>query len=417
VDEDPTLNFRQEAQVAGTVPQWKDIPVPDEPDKHLPNDTAGVAEAANGLKLFGARVRGKKHKHEGTNCDDWFEVAAEGPWTMIAVSDGAGSKKFSRVGAEVSCKAAIASLKDALRGHQLDPSAALEDIHRDEISGAFSRPDLERVQQALHAAMVKAYEAVQFAAAERTGPEYTQLMGGRPLNVQDLSATLLIAVHIPVRYQDREYSFILACQVGDGMIAAINREWTLQLLAQPDSGEFSGETEFLTSPRKLEKENLARKTFAGVLPLRALLVMTDGVADDYFPNDPGMLRLHADLVLNRILEIHGVSEEEIHAAIQATVLHDFAGIEQADFHVADSAPGADGRQRGLACSAEYAEKLGRSLEEVQASPVLLAAGSRVARLAAESSPEQRLLQWLDSYYVRGSFDDRTLVILYRESLK
>jgi hypothetical protein len=42
-------------------------------------------------------------------------------------------------------------------------------------------------------------------------------------------------------------------------------------------------------------------------------------------------------------------------------------------------------------------------------------------LAQEMSPEceempseEKLKIWLDSYYRRGSFDDRTLVVLYRE---
>jgi hypothetical protein len=30
------------------------------------------------------------------------------------------------------------------------------------------------------------------------------------------------------------------------------------------------------------------------------------------------------------------------------------------------------------------------------------------------SPAEKLLIWLDSYYQKGSFDDRTLVVLYQE---
>ena len=36
---------------------------------HCKRTRTGVGE------IIGARVRGKKHKHEGTNCDDWFETA------------------------------------------------------------------------------------------------------------------------------------------------------------------------------------------------------------------------------------------------------------------------------------------------------------------------------------------------------
>ncbi len=61
----------------------------------------------------------------------------------------------------------------------------------------------------------------------------------------------------------------------------------------------------MTSRRQLDPANLQRKTFALIGAFRTLLVMTDGVADDYFPADPGMAQLYADLVLNGILAPSG----------------------------------------------------------------------------------------------------------------
>jgi hypothetical protein len=44
---------------------------------------------------------------------------------------------------------------------------------------------------------------------------------------------------------------------------------------------------------------------------------------------------------------------------------------------------------------------------------LLRAGARDTPLSKECpSAEDRLLRWLDAYQVRGSFDDRTLVVLH-----
>ena len=57
-------------------------------------------------EAIGARVRGKKHKHEGTNCDDWFETAESAGCLIAVVADGAGSKPLSRIGARVSCEGA-----------------------------------------------------------------------------------------------------------------------------------------------------------------------------------------------------------------------------------------------------------------------------------------------------------------------
>ena len=63
-----------------------------------------------------ARVRGKKHRHEGTNCDDWFETRNIDSFVVSAVSDGAGSKKFSRIGAKTSCMGAMEYLEKELKG-------------------------------------------------------------------------------------------------------------------------------------------------------------------------------------------------------------------------------------------------------------------------------------------------------------
>jgi hypothetical protein len=79
------------------------------------------------------------------------------------------------------------------------------------------------------------------------------------------------------------------------------------------------------------------------------MLMTDGVADDYFPNDPGILRLYEDLMNQGIIG-------------PALNRHEIAGQE----------------------------------------------------VEQKISAQEKLRKWLDSYYVKGSFDDRTLVVLYRE---
>jgi hypothetical protein len=145
--------------------QWQYLPLPDEPDRHDESAQA-TGVSPEGMKIIGARVRGVKHKHEGTNCDDWFEFANAGPWTVIAVSDGAGSARFSRVGAEHACKAAVRQLRDDLTGHRIEPRAvwSAETWRRDVETGTFAEGDLEEVQVALHRAMLAAYEAVEQAA-------------------------------------------------------------------------------------------------------------------------------------------------------------------------------------------------------------------------------------------------------------
>lgn len=75
---------------------------------HCKHTRTGVGE------IIGARVRGKKHKHEGTNCDDWFETAVAEGCFIAVVADGAGSKQLSRIGARVSCEAAVEYLRNEI---------------------------------------------------------------------------------------------------------------------------------------------------------------------------------------------------------------------------------------------------------------------------------------------------------------
>ena len=315
-----------------TLATWQYHPLPeDDPDPHSEYDDRLLRTSDNST-LMGARVRGKKHKHDGTNCDDWFEFSASGNWTIIAVSDGAGSKKFSRLGAKVSCQAAVRYLEATLQAHKLEKREnwSKETFDRDKETGQFSEADLETVQKALHGAMKAAYEAVTETTRDRAQyTRYYKSLEHRDLDISDLSATLLLAVCTVVNYKDKDYSFVMTCQVGDGTIAAIDSNDRTAILSHPDRGEFAGQTEFLTTEGKIETDNLMRKTFPFFRPLKALFVMTDGVADDYFPTESKMLELYGDLLLNGAIAFSYPKPEEIEAAIANTQLGTLQGVEEA----------------------------------------------------------------------------------------
>jgi len=125
----------------------------------------------------------------------------------------------------------------------------------------------------------------------------------RPLKEDDLSGTLLLAVCSTVNIKGVDYTYMATCSVGDGMMAAITQDGSVQLLSTPDGGEHASETYFLTSKGRLEPRNLKEKSFEAFRQLRALMVMTDGVADDYFPAQSEMLRLYADSVRGKLDEL------------------------------------------------------------------------------------------------------------------
>lgn len=403
---------QQEVTTVNVLPKWNDLPIPDGPENHT-EFASKEGETVDGFQLIGARVRGKKHKHEATNCDDWFEFDGIGDWTIIAVSDGAGSRKLSRIGSKTSCQAAIQYLKEKLADHTLVERGEWtnQDFTRNASDGIFEQADIEYIQAGLHGAMEHAFQAVVTAAADRSdNPEYDAMLE-RKLEVNDLSSTLLLAVIVPAKQGAADRSLIMTCQIGDGMIGALRSDGTLQLLGQADSGEFSGETDFLTSYPKVQA-NLWQKTFGFFGPLQALMVMTDGVADDYFPNSPGLIRLYADLLLNQIvplpdvlaanlpatladpdLQIHSVEELENNSNFQYTVSRREEEII-------------------LRHAGKLAEEYGIPAETLIVKPELILAGARGKPMCQAENAADRLQVWLDSYEVRGSFDDRTLVVMY-----
>ncbi len=415
-----TVQLPEASSVAPPVAaQWKYLPVPDGPNKHSEYN-AQTALSPEGFKIVAARVRGKMHKHNGTNCDDWFEVDTIGPWTIIAVSDGAGSCRLSRVGSREASKAATQSLSKALQEHRLNQRDIWNvDTFRRDSSGVFGESDIEFVQKSLHGAMIQAYDAMekQIVDLQNSADHYIYLGDRRP-TIDDLSATLLIAVHATVNFKGRPYSFIMTCHIGDGMIAALANTGMIQLLATPDTGDFSGQTKFLTSSNQLDLKNLISKTFPFFSPLRALMVMTDGVSDDYFPNDPEMLRLYGDLVLNRAISIAEPSKEIVSAAIADTKLLTLDSILAAEYANEIETVTADNPRPKIWIKSiqKYAETLGKTLQEVLASPALLWAGTFGCSDEVSAPNEIYLQVWLDTYFNRGSFDDRTLVILHPENL-
>ncbi len=389
---------------AYTASLWKYKPVPEgEPDPAPEYRHHTIEYPAS--KIIAARVRGKKHKHEGTNCDDWYETANIGRITLIAVSDGAGSKKLSRVGAKVSCKAATAYMAAAFEEVlTVQPeliahlSLALDDPKFQEACGITAGIVQRAVREAYYAV-----ETAYFARAASL--KHSSLLNRAP-QLKDLSGTLLLTVLIPIDGAFGE-QVVVSCQIGDGMIALINSkgpfEGSTKLMGVPDSGEFSGETDFLTSPQMSQLESLQRRTMVSRCVFDTVMVMTDGVADDYFPNETEMRRLYFDLLANGILEYNSET-----AAPKLT---------PADFKILKRIPAPleypwvndPSVKVSLHYTNRICEAMGVTAESLwkDRTPLYLA---RMELGDKDTDPSVCLQEWLDNYVERGSFDDRTLVV-------
>lgn len=400
--DDAPAALSDEAVLAHTASLWQYHPVPqDEPD--AAPEYKSEEKRIGTADFVAARVRGKKHKHEATNCDDWFAIAAVGDIAVLAVSDGAGSKRFSRVGARAASEAAVGSIYEQLR--TLDAANAKN-------RAAFALPVSDAafgeacagLGAALHAGVLDARRAVLAAFHERCGQEaYTKLLG-RDLALSDFAATLLVTVAVPV--PELGEVLVLSCQVGDGITCAIDTHApygkAVKLLGKPDSGDFSGETDFLTSEAMADIASLQRRTLVTRGAYDLILTMTDGVADDYF-NEQEMHRLYLDLVANGIVP-----------GAQGTATFTRAEVEFLRSLPQPAAfPWVNDKEQHIAL--QYASRMCRKIPTTEE---CLWQNAHVLALAAEdtslkgvASHAERLKIWLDNYVTRASFDDRTLALL------
>ena len=95
---------------------WKNLP----PDASAPypveNEKSYSRFDITGKGIVAASKRGRAHAHDGKFRDDDFALnwLAESGWLIVAVSDGAGSAKFSRAGARMACTSFVNDLTQKL---------------------------------------------------------------------------------------------------------------------------------------------------------------------------------------------------------------------------------------------------------------------------------------------------------------
>lgn len=384
-----------------TASLWKYTAIADDVPEPSP-EYYTRSDIYDGGKVIGARVRGKKHKHEGTCCDDWFETASLGDITFIAVADGAGSKKLSRIGSQESCRAAVGFLKDHFEKNIVNDTKIMSGIALDMNSPDFMSA-CKTLAEAVRGAVNEAYLAVKSAFYCRAFNEKFIGYMGRSLDIRDFSATLLISVVIPLGNEKNE-KLVVSCQIGDGMIALIDTSAefsaSVKRMGDSDSGEFSGETEFLTTEKMRAPESIALKTRISRGNSDILMMMTDGVSDDYFPVESQMHRLYFDLAANGILPPRKVFNEN--------------STDEWQDKLPEPSVYPWVNDKSVMVAANYTNKIcretGLTFENIWNAPEILEAAAAKLGDFLEENAAERLKVWLDNYVERGSFDDRTLVI-------
>lgn len=249
---------------------WRDIPS----DSNTPfwkSDAASMG-IDRAYSMVAARVRGRSHAHVGSCCDDDFAIehlAGEFPAYLAIVADGAGSAAYSRLGSKVAVGAALNSLKQLLQS-----DASVQFLRQQTASAVVNEASWQDyVESVLSRAAYDAYMA-QTEALKQNAATIS--------DIKQLSSTLLIGLSLPL---PNKQWLVGAYWVGDGAIALYRPEQSVVVLGEADSGEFSGQTCFLSKDELATERLKQRIQYRVIEGEHALILMTDGVSDPKFDSE------------------------------------------------------------------------------------------------------------------------------------
>lgn len=173
---------------------------------------------------------GTSHQKLGLPCQDYAEfirlnnagqISDNGEIVIGAVSDGAGSCKYSDIGSKL-------AVETTLKHLQAWPKW-LKENQRD------SSPEI--LKESAEKAFAKTLEEVKKVFNEKAQE--------KSCSPKDFSCTLLVVVTTP--------DWLAAMQIGDGFIVVRQPGSEYQLLFHPSKGEYANETTFVTASNALEK--------------------------------------------------------------------------------------------------------------------------------------------------------------------
>ena len=234
------------------------------------------------LNIIAGSKRGRSHAHAGTPRDDDFAIdyIEESGWHIAVAADGAGSAKYSREGSRIACEVVTKLCKEKLQNN-------------DEIDTLFGEKknlkskSKEEIKKLIYSLKNKFYEILPQAAFEAKKHLEKLSSDTEGSSLKDFSTTLLICL---CKKYDDSWHFI-TFSIGDGAIALYDNDKVFNL-SDGDSGEFAGQTRFITMNSVYKSEELRERIkLASVRNFDALFMMTDGISDPKFETDLNLTKV------------------------------------------------------------------------------------------------------------------------------
>ncbi|MDB5014713.1 MAG: hypothetical protein JWQ25_2915, partial [Daejeonella sp.] len=232
-----------------------------------------------------ASKRGRSHKNIGSFREDDFEFKhfENTGWSVIAVSDGAGSCSLSRKGSALACSSAIEYFT---QNPDTDQSQEFENLLSD-YNSCKTEETLKKIEglgkKILYKATVHVHNSIKQHAQETYESHIEWFDNPKAKSYLDYYHSTLILTLL------KKFDFgyvVLTFGVGDCPIAIMNTDQSeATLLNWLDVGEFGGGTRFITQPeifQSNERKIETRYNCKIVNDFSFLFLMTDGIYDPKF---------------------------------------------------------------------------------------------------------------------------------------
>ena len=247
---------------------WKNLGS-DKNDPYWKADDVTVFAPISDRHILISSKRGRSHANVGSFREDDFAFKdLDNGWSIVVVSDGAGSAKVSRQGSVIACNGIV--------DYFLEKSSIENMVEFDELMKQYKASagaDIENklklfVYNNLGKAVFQVHKKLEDFAAKNG------------VTLKDLSSTLVFSLF---KKYDIGYA-MLSFGVGDCPMAVLNKDVSkVTLLNWIDVGEFGGGTRFITMPEIFKSDKFAsRFGFNLVDDFSYLFLMSDGIYDPKF---------------------------------------------------------------------------------------------------------------------------------------
>ena len=298
---------------------WKNLPS-DQTAPFWKTDNAMDAATIGGRSLVVCSKRGRSHQHKGTFRDDHYSFSSyeTNGWSVVAVSDGAGSAKYSREGSKIACEAVINyfhTLSDsptptALAGLDKMLSSYSEMPPGEDIDALSNHAK----KKLLYPAVIKVHETLKSKVQEFAKAEVNLFDNESPLEqLSEFHATLIFCL-----FKKFKYGYVLlSFGVGDCPISVAytgeDNSPQVKLLNLLDVGEYGGGTRFITQPKIFAPQAeipMAKRFSMNIVPnFDYLFLMTDGIYDPKFEVEANLEKV--EYWLSFVKDLRGDNEDEV----------------------------------------------------------------------------------------------------------